>query len=187
MKIYDVTRPLYPNMYTYPGDPKFEIEQLRSGESYISALRLGTHTGTHIDAPAHYLLGAKTIDRVSLDKLVTKAELVSFGALFSNKTTAVLYRSGFFGTEYPVLYPDEAESLISAGVLVVGTDTPSVGDDEVHRILFKAGVTVIELMDFTGVPDGIYQMVALPLKIRGADAAPARIILIDSEDNDDSP
>lgn len=115
---------------------------------------------------------------------MTKAELVSFGALFSNKTSAVLYRSGFMGDTYPVLYPDEAENLVNAGVQVVGTDTPSVGDDEVHKILFSAGVAVIELMDFTGVPDGIYRMVALPLKIRGADAAPARIILMDTEDEE---
>lgn len=181
MKIYDVTRSLHPNMYTYPGDPKFEIRNLRSGEAYISAISLGTHTGTHIDAPAHYTPNARTIDRVPLEKLVTRAELVSFGAVFSNKTTVVLYRSGFSGDTYPVLFPDEAEALISAGVQVVGTDTPSVGDDEVHKILFNAGVTIIELMDFTGVPDGIYRMVALPLKIRGADASPARVILIDED------
>lgn len=67
MKIYDVTRSLHPNMYTYPGDPKFSIEPLSSGESYISSLSLGTHTGTHIDASAHYISGGQTIDRVPLE------------------------------------------------------------------------------------------------------------------------
>lgn len=182
MKIYDVSRPLHHGMYTYPDDPKFEIKQSRSGKACISEISLGTHTGTHIDAPAHYIPNAQTIDSVSLEKLVTSAELISFGAPFSEKTSAVLYRSGFSGDEYPVLSPDEAEALIAAGVQVVGTDTPSVGSDEVHRVLLSAGVIVIELMDFTSVPDGIYQMIALPLKILGGDAAPARVILIDEDE-----
>ena len=64
MKIYDVTRTLASGMYVYPGDPEFVRTPLRSGESYISALALGTHTGTHIDAPAHYFSGAAGVDEL---------------------------------------------------------------------------------------------------------------------------
>lgn len=181
MKIYDVSRTLEAGMYGYPGDPVFTRTPLRSGDAFISAITLGTHTGTHIDAPSHYIPGGAGIDKITPKQLITTAELVSFGGIFTCTTPAVLFRSGFLGEGYPSLSPDEAESLVSCGVRVVGTDTPSVGDDAVHRILLSAGVVIIEMLDFTRVPDGVYRMVALPLKIAGADAAPARVVLMEEE------
>lgn len=181
MKIYDVSRALEAGMYGYPGDPVFTRTSLRSGDASISAISLGTHTGTHIDAPSHYLSGAAGIDEIAPDQLITIAELVSFGGIFICTTPAVLFRSGFSGAGYPVLSSDEAESLVACGVRVVGTDTPSIGDDEVHRILLSVGVVIIEMLDFTRVPDGVYRMAALPLKIAGADAAPARVVLMEEE------
>ena len=174
MKIYDVSRTLYPGMEVYPGDPAFTMTPLRSGAAYLSALTLGTHTGTHIDAPAHYFPEAPGVDTLPPERLVVSAELLSAGGIFSCTTDAVLYRSG-------MLSPDEAEEMVSCGVSFVGTDMPSIGDDAVHRTLLKAGVIILEMLDFTGVPDGIYQMVALPLKIAGADAAPARVLLMDEK------
>lgn len=186
MKIYDVTRTLASGMYVYPGDPEFVRTPLRSGESSISALALGTHTGTHIDAPAHYFSGAAGVgvDELPLEKLFTTAELLSFGGLVSETTPAVLFRSGYREGDatYPQLSEEEASVLVRAGVEVVGCDTPSIGNDAVHRILLAAGVMVIEMLDFTGVADGVYRMAALPLKIAGADAAPARVVLIEEED-----
>lgn len=185
MKIYDVTRKLASGMYVYPGDPEFVLTPLRSGESYISALALGTHTGTHIDAPAHYFSGAAGVDEVPLEKLLfTTAELLSFGGLVSETTSAVLFRSGYREGElaYPQLSKEEASALVRAGVEVVGCDTPSIGNDAVHRILLSVGVMVIELLDFASVADGVYRMIALPLKVAGADAAPARVVLIEEEE-----
>lgn len=184
MKMYDVTRLLAPGMYVYPGDPEFTRTPLRSGESYISALSLGTHTGTHIDAPSHYVPTGADVDCLPLEKLITTAELLSFGGLVSCTTPAVLFRSGYDGSTvlYPELSEDEAESLLTCGVEVVGCDTPSIGSDVVHRILLNAGVIVIELLDFTTVADGVYRMIALPLKIAGADASPARVVLIEDEE-----
>ncbi|HJJ89679.1 MAG TPA: cyclase family protein [Methanocorpusculum sp.] len=181
MKIYDVTRTLAPEMYVYPGDPAFVLTPLRSGESYISALALGTHTGTHIDAPSHYFSGAGGVDQLPIEKLFTTAELLSFGGKISKMRSAILLRSGYHEGDltYPQLSEDEASSLVQGGVTVVGCDTPSIGSDEVHRILLAAGVVVIELLDFTDVVDGVYNMISLPLKIVGADAAPARVVLIE--------
>ncbi|HJK77657.1 cyclase family protein [Methanocorpusculum vombati] len=184
MKIYDVTRTLASGMYVYPGDPEFVRTPLRSGESYISALALGTHTGTHIDAPAHYFSGAAGVDELLPEKLFTTAELLSFGGLVSETTSAVLFRSGYREGDatYPQLSEEEASALVAAGVTVVGCDTPSIGNDAVHRILLAAGVIVIEMLDFANVADGVYRMIALPLKIAGADAAPARVVLIEEEE-----
>ncbi|WP_338094487.1 cyclase family protein [Methanorbis furvi] len=184
MKIYDVTRALAPGMYVYPGDPEFVRTAQKSGESTISALSLGTHTGTHIDAPAHYFPAGTTIDELPLSSLITIAEVVSFGALFSHTSSAVLFRSGYHDADenYPELSEKEAEYLISSGVKVVGCDTPSIGSGAVHRILLAAGIAIIELLDLAQVPDGMYHMFALPLKIRGADAAPARVVLLEDEE-----
>jgi arylformamidase len=183
MRIYDVTWTLAPGMYVYPGDPEFVLTSLRSGESYISLLSLGTHTGTHIDAPAHYFPGKMGVDELPLRKLFTIVELTSFGGLISGATSAILFRSGYNNgdTMYSQLSAEDAVTLVRMGVKVVGCDTPSIGNDEVHRILLAANVMVIEMLNFTDVVDGVYRMVALPLKIAGADAAPARVILIEEE------
>lgn len=183
MRIYDVSRTLAPGMYVYPGDPEFSMTPLRSGESYISALSFGTHTGTHIDAPAHYFSGGAGIDKQPLSTFITTAELLPFGEQISGTAPAALLRSGYKegDSAYPQLSEKEACSLVESGIEVVGCDTPSIGNDSVHRILLAADVVVIELLDFTDVPDGQYNMVALPLKIAGADAAPARVVLIEEE------
>lgn len=184
MKIYDATRALTPGMYVYPGDPAFVRTPLETGGAAVSALSLGTHTGTHIDAPVHYFPGRAGIDELPLSTLITTAEIVSFGGLFSCTTPAVLFRSGYREGDavYPELSEDEAESLVSCGVTVVGCDTPSIGSDAVHRILLGADVAVIELLDLARVLDGVYRMAALPLKITGADAAPARVVLLEDEE-----
>ena len=187
MKINDVTRTLAHGTYVYPGDPEFIRIPLKSGQSFISALSFGTHTGTHIDAPAHCFPAAASVAEIPLKKLITTAELVSFGAVFSCTTPAVLFRSGFVGVEeantasYPTLSTDEAASLVACGVEVVGSDTPSIGDGEVHRNFLKMGIIIIEMLDFTAVLDGVYRMVALPLKIAGADGGHARVVLLEEE------
>jgi arylformamidase len=183
MRFYDVTRILTFGLYVYPGDPEFTLTSLRSGDPYISALSLGTHTGTHIDAPAHYFSGAMGVDQLPLEKLFTIVELISFGRLVSGTTPAILFRSGYCEGDatYPQLSEEEATALVRIGMQVVGCDAPSIGNDAVHRILLAAGVMVIEMLDFTDVADGVYRMVALPLKIAGADASPARVVLIKEE------
>ena len=186
MRIHDVTRTLKPGMYVYMGDPAFTVTTMRSGESYISAISLGTHTGTHIDAPAHYFPEESGVDMLPLPKLLTTAELLSFGGLISETTSAVMFRSGYHegDTGYPELSEEEAAALVLANIEVVGCDTPSIGSDKVHRTLLEAGVIVIELLDFSDVVDGVYRMVALPLKIAGADAAPARVVLLEEEERE---
>ena len=186
MRIHDVTRTLRPGMYVYPGDPAFTVTPLRSGESYISAMSLGTHTGTHIDAPAHYFPEEARVDMLPLPKLLTTAKLLSFGGLISETTSAVLFRSGYRegDTGYPKLSEEEADALVLANIEVVGCDTPSIGNDAVHRTLLAAGVIVIELLDFSDVADGVYRMAALPLKIAGADAAPARVVLLEEDERE---
>lgn len=173
MKIYDVSAPLYPGMPVYPGDPEFEREELSAGDAVISRLSLSTHTGTHIDAPAHYFPGASGIDAVPLGKLISRVEVSEFPK-YSGNAPAVFFKDA---KAFPLSL---AEALCSAGISVVGCDSDSVGDTEVHRLLLENNIVIIENLCLDSVPCGEYSMIALPLKITDADAAPARVVLLDT-------
>ena len=173
MKIYDVSVPLYPGMPVYPGDPEFEREEMNAGDAVISRLSLSTHTGTHIDAPSHYLSGASGIDEVPFDRLIGRVEVSDFPE-FSGSVPAVFFKGA---EDFPLSL---AERLVDAGVRVVGCDADSVGDTAVHTLLLKNNMVIIENLLLESVPSGEYSMIALPLKIASADAAPARVVLLDS-------
>jgi len=173
MKVYDVSVGLHPGMYVYPGDPEFLRTIMKAGNAYISSISLGTHTGTHIDAPAHYFSNEKTVDRIGLENLILSAEVVTSPLLPTQNCKAVLFRNAV------PLSLERAEVLLLKGVKTVGCDTPSIGDDVVHRFLLKNEIVIIEMLDLSKISDGVYQMIALPLKIEGADASPARVVLLD--------
>ena len=173
MKIYDVSAPLYEGMPVYPGDPKFHREELPAGDAVISKLSFGTHTGTHIDAPSHYINGASGIDDVPLVQLICRVEVTEYPD-FSGDVPAVFFKHAE-AFSLPL-----AESLSRAGITVVGCDTDSVGDTDVHLTLLKNNTVIIENLCLESVPCGVYQMIALPLKIADADAAPARVVLLDT-------
>lgn len=173
MKIYDVSVPLYSGMPVYPGDPEFEREEIPAGDAKISRLGLSTHTGTHIDAPSHYLDGASGIDSIPLERLIGRAEVSEFPD-FSGTVPAVFFKSS---EAFPF---DLATRLCDAGIQVVGVDSDSVGDTAVHTLLLKNNMVIIENLALDSVPCGGYSMIALPLKIVSADAAPARVVLLDS-------
>lgn len=169
MNIYDVTVPLEEGMFIYEGDPEFRIRHLKSGISFISELKLGTHTGTHIDAPSHYFSDAKNIDEIPPQNFIGNAEVVNFPKDSNSKI--ILWKN------FESLDEKQAESLVERNVKVVGCDSPSIGSDAVHKILLKNEIIIIEMLDLSKVPEGKYEMTALPLKIKGADASPARVIL----------
>lgn len=173
MKIYDVSVGLHSGMYVYPGDPEFQRALMKAGDAYISSLSLGTHTGTHIDAPAHFFPNGTTIDQLDLNDLICSVEVVTSPFLPKNTCKAV-----FFKNAVP-LSLDTAQTLLDNGTRTVGCDTDSIGDDDIHRFLLKNEIVIIEMLDLSKVLDGVYQMIALPLKIEGADASPARVVLLD--------
>lgn len=173
MKIHDVSVGLHPEMYVYPGDPEFSLARMKTGDAFISSLSLGTHTGTHIDAPAHYFENGFSVDELDLKNLILPAEVVTSPLLPTQNCKAVLFKNAV------PLSLETAELLLMKGVKTVGCDTPSIGDDDVHRFLLKNAIVIIEMLDLTEISDGVYQMIALPLKIEGADASPARVVLLD--------
>jgi arylformamidase len=200
-EILDLTRPLGEGVPVYPGDPGPVFQKLERDGYTCTSLRLTTHTGTHLDAPSHYLAGGTSVDRIPLQKLVGKARVLDMkdaggsitAASFSGKlhgVKRVLIRTkasgaGPFGPAFPHLAPDAARLLADAGTLVVGIDSPSVeapgGDGSVHRELLGSGIAILELLDLSGVAEGDYFMVDLPLRLEGLDGSPARVILLGND------
>ncbi len=205
MKIHDVTVPLTRALPTYPGDPPFEIEALRSleqGHPYrLSRLSLGTHTGTHVDAPAHLLPEGAGVDELPLEILVGKARVVDLRVrerieradleacdlradlrlLLRTRMSGQMHRPTF-QEDHVHLTEDAAAYLVQAGLKLVGIDYLSIDahgshDLPAHRVLLSAGVVVVEGLDLSEVEEGEYEMICLPLRIPGGDGAPARVLL----------
>lgn len=202
--IYDITVTMQPSMPIWPGDPGFERTLYRSiagGDSAdVSIIKMGSHTGTHIDAPAHFLLGAPTVDELPLDVLVGEAgvfaleaddrimsadleklKLDGYSRILLKTRNSSLWSGEGFTPDFVSLDPSAAEYLAEAGVKLAGIDYLSVGayDDgvQVHRILLEHGMVVVEGLNLSEVMPGKYELMCLPLKILGADGAPARVLL----------
>jgi arylformamidase len=204
-KIFDVTVPLSSRLPRFPGDPAFCLEpthRMADGEPYnVSRLTMGTHSGTHIDAPYHFDPEGATVDALPLDVLVGPASVVKMDAperidredlqdfplrdtprvLFKTRSSGQL-RGPDFREDFVYLTPEAAVFLAESGVRLVGIDSLSVErygsrDFAVHHTLLKAGVVIVEGLDLTEVAPGSYEMACLPLRIEGADGAPARVVL----------
>jgi arylformamidase len=196
--IHDVSVPLRTGMVVYPGDPEFSIERVMSlaaGDvANVSRIDLGVHTGTHVDAPLHFVDGASSVEALDLDVLVGPAVVVEVpgpgdvepdavvdGAdriLFKTRNSAAWAEDGFY-EDYASISPEAATRLVEVGARLVGVDYLSVGGVETHRTLLRAGVIAVEGLDLRGIEPGTYSLVCLPLKLDGSDGAPARAILID--------
>ncbi|MDD1653249.1 MAG: cyclase family protein, partial [Methanomicrobiales archaeon] len=166
MVIRDVTRPLGPGTMVYPGDaaPSFRSRPL--GGSVVSDLSLSTHSGTHIDAPSHYLPEGIAVDRIPMGYLVGRALVLDLrdapdaipAEALSGRIrgqTRLLLRTRYssvaeFSPEYPSLTPDAAALVAGAGITTLGIDSPSVealhGDGSVHRLLLERGMAILELL-----------------------------------------
>jgi arylformamidase len=196
--ILDITRPLGVDVPLYPGAerPVFRSREL---DGYtVTDLRLTTHTGTHLDAPSHTFDGGTTVDRIPFGRLVGRVTVLDLqdagdaipagdlagrlpkegGVLL--KTRASGARS--FGTEFPCLTMEAARLIGDAAPQIVGIDSPSIeaftGDGSVHREFLERGIPILELLDLSGVAEGEYLMIALPLRLEGLDGSPARVILL---------
>jgi arylformamidase len=204
MRIIDISRPLKQGMLVYPGDSVPSFSQTDHGRYLISDLHLSSHTGTHIDAPVHYLKSGDTIDSIPLSNLIGRCRVIDVrgaGDLITlshlqGKTggvSRILLRTRFSGMEtftkdYPSLALDAAGMLTDAGTVCIGIDSPSIEsfdcDGSVHRQLLGCGCLIIELLDLSGVPEGDYDMMALPLRLEGLDGSPARVVLIGQKEEE---
>jgi arylformamidase len=207
MAIYDITVPVRSGMPVYEGDPGVEIKAwtaLANGNSSnVSFLSFGAHTGTHVDAPAHFIEGARKIDALSLETLLGPArvirvpdEVLEIDASFLAKcdlenVERVLFHtrnSNFWGEgfrkDFTHLSPEAAEKLVGLGVKLVGTDYLSIekfhsGHHRTHLALLSNNVIIVEGLNLKDIEAGDYELICLPLRIaEGAgDGSPARAVL----------
>ena len=192
MQIIDVSVPVRPGMVTYPGDPEVRLERVSSiaaGDvANLSRLDLGVHSGTHVDAPLHFVEGAPSVETLPLDVLVGPCIVVAgldpaavpAGAervLFKTANSR-LWERDEFSDDFVKLDGEAAGALVRRGVRLVGIDYLSIGDEEAHHVLLGAGVVAVEGLDLRDVEPGEYRLVCAPLKLVGAEGAPARVLLL---------
>lgn len=204
-KIFDVTVPLSSDIPAYPGDPPFQLDsthRIADGQPYnATRLNMGVHSGTHVDAPYHFLADGATVDTLPLEILMGKARVVEVQArdkieradlepldlradlrvLIKTRMSGQL-RGGAFQEDFVHLTPDAALYLVQAGLKLVGIDYLSVEkygsvDFASHHTLLAAGVVIVEGLDLSAIEPGEYEMTCLPLRIVGADGSPARVVL----------
>jgi arylformamidase len=207
-KIYDISMLITPDMPMYPGDAPVEIEPVQSmsrGAEYNTSLYcFGSHIGTHLDAQRHFIPGGKAIDEIDLSCLVGKVlvvdltevdgvigaedlqrhpEIRSYSRLIFKTKSSQYIKDKDFHKDFIAVSGDAATYLIDLGVKLVGVDYLSVepfGSEShsTHRQLLENGVVPLEGLDLSEVTPGQYTLIALPLKVKGGDGAPARAILI---------
>ena len=183
----------------YPGDVSPVFRQEEHGNYIVTDLRLSTHTGTHIDAPLHYLKNGGSIDTIPLSHVVGLCRVLDVthaGTLITahhllgrlEGIERLLLKTSFSGIDrfdenYPSLTADAARLITGYEMKCVGIDSPSIEsyecDGTVHRELLSHGCIIIELLDLSNVEEGDYTLVALPLRFTGLDGSPARVVLFD--------
>jgi len=203
-KIYDISVPLKTGMTVYPGNPEFEIESLKSssGFSTISKITMGTHTGTHIDAPSHCLNDKKNINDYDLSLFFGNAKvfdlqgedfcitLNSLKKLDIKKNDRVIFKTKNsrkilepFFSDYIFLSSDGALYLAEKEVLLVAIDYYSVkqkgsSDNTPHTFLLSKNIPILEGINLSGINAGSYTLCAFPLKIQDSDGSFCRAVLI---------
>jgi len=194
----DVSRPLTPATPVWPGDRAFQLDRVMTGEITTSSFATSCHVGTHVDAPGHVDATAGGVESIPLERLIGPAEVVAvtadvvapehLPAGWSPAAPRLLLRTDSHPLDAPIgpgsaaLDARLVHWLADRNVVLVGIDTPSVDpfsrdDLPAHRALRARGMTWIEGLWLGGVAPGRYQLVALPMAIVGADAAPARVVV----------
>jgi arylformamidase len=208
MNMIDLSPRITPELPVWPGDPAVRLTHpasLARGDAFaLTELALSVHTGTHVDAPAHYVPGGAGADALPLSALVGPAWVLDVGdvplitaqvlaaaalplqterlLLRTGNSHRKLMRSAQFHTDFVALSAEAATWLVARGVRLVGIDYYSIAPYDAlaptHEILLRSGVIVVEGLDMTEVKPGPYTFICLPLKLADADGAPARAILL---------
>lgn len=207
MAIYDISEPIATDTAVFPGDNPFTSEsvmQMADGASCnVSTIRMSVHCGTHADAPTHYVEGAEDVSELDLSVYLGPCRLLDVTGIGSPSLVDPACLAGkldgvervvlrtksthdhtAFDPAFTALGPAAAQVLVDAGLRLVGIDVPSMDhatcrDLGAHHVLRSGRLGLLENLDLSGVPPGDYELIALPLKIVGADASPVRAVLRD--------
>lgn len=207
MKIYDVSLPVAEHMVTWPGDPIVSLKQVKAiskGDNCnVTKMQMGIHTGTHIDAPYHFiesggkvgsipmesLIGACLVIEVDSAVAVSKKDLIKHNISGHTRILIKTKNSGLwknntrsFNADFIALGIDAAEYLAQMNVILIGIDYLSIessysNDNKVHKTLLGKNIIILEGLDLSEVKAGLYELICLPLKLQGCEGSPARVIL----------
>ena len=208
MRFVDISLPLSSRLPTWPGNTAFQLEPVariaEGAPANVSRLVSGTHSGTHVDAPRHFLDQGRAVDELSLHELIGPCAVVELDAplgttisqpalaraagarpasrLLLKTRNSTLWQRAEFTPDFVSLAPDAAAWLVAQDVRVMGIDYLSIetfgrAGAPAHHALLGAGVIVIEGLDLAAVAPGSYELICLPLRLAGADGAPARVVL----------
>jgi arylformamidase len=205
MPLIDVTLRVHPDMHAWPGDPKIEFIQAqaiaRGDDCNLSMLSLGAHSGTHVDAPLHFIDGGGAVEALSIETMVgpcrvvriegsaniSREDVVAAGVqpgeriLFKTANSGRLSGSGFL-MDFVGVGPEAAELLAEIRPSLIGIDYLSIAPIDsdnpiVHRRLLGAGIILVEGLDLSAVLPGDYELICAPLLLAGLEGAPARVFL----------
>lgn len=205
-KWIDISVTIQAGMVHWPGDPEIEIGTLqdmdRGDVCNVTTLSMSSHTGTHMDAPRHFLQKGKTLDKLPLEATIGPARVIEIRdresvkveeiraarirkgerILFKTRNSRVSWGKEEFDEAFIYISKEAAAFLAEAGVMTVGIDYLSVGGFrkdgvETHHYLLRAGIWIIEGLNLARVKPGRYELCCLPLKVLNSDGAPARALL----------
>ncbi|MEE8412924.1 MAG: cyclase family protein [Dehalococcoidales bacterium] len=202
----DISVPLKDGMVHWPGDPQVNVKRfqdMEQGDSVnLTQISMGAHSGTHVDAPIHFIPGGRSIDEAPPEVLIGRARVIEINdkesvtydelkkhsilsgerILFKTLNSSQVWQSDKFIEDFVFISDNAARFLVEREVIAVGIDYLSVGSyndggSEVHKILLAGGIWIIEGLDLSRVVAGEYELICLPLKLVRGDGAPARAIL----------
>ena len=211
-KIIDISLTISPDLVVWPGDPPVYLERVlkieEGDEANVTSLRFGAHTGTHLDAPYHFVHTGRTVEQIGLDELTGNAQVIEIPAEETHITKSVLQAQTLvpgidkllfktrnsdlwaanhteFDIGYVGLSLDGAEYLVEKGIRLIGIDYLSAAAYdclvEVHQCLLTEHIILLEGLDLSAAQAGIYLLLCMPLKLKDADGAPMRAALISGE------
>jgi arylformamidase len=188
----DVTRRLDDRVVCWPGRAPPQITWERTTASghhcNVSTWQINAHSGTHLDAPLHFVDGGRAIDEIPLDVLVGECSVITDESIPRGGIRRLIVKTGFapdgsgFEHHGALLSHEHVKAAVASGLVLIGTDRLSVDDTRgtdfaLHRLLLSAGCVIIEGLDLSRVLPGEYELCALPLRVAGAEASPARVLL----------
>ena len=198
MKIYDIAQEVF-SCRVFPGDPAPERRVLSSTEKgdvcNLTAFSMCAHNGTHVDAPFHFIGSGKTVDAVSLEAFIGTAYVAEHhGDVLGADAAVMLEKAGAKNPEAAkrilirgdaVVTAEAARVFAASDVLLLGNESQTFGPEdapmEVHRILLGADIVLLEGIRLAEVPEGVYFLFAAPINLGGADGAPCRAVLVETE------
>ncbi|MDP9370274.1 MAG: cyclase family protein [Chloroflexota bacterium] len=209
-RVIDISVPLSPDLPVWPGDPEVRVEpmmRIAAGDvANVSGLTLSSHTGTHVDAPWHFIENGATLDDIPLERWIGPCVVMEVPPqarrvepqhldaanlpsgtqrLLLRTANSTLWQTGHreFREDYVALSPAAARWIVERGIRLVGIDYLSIEafDDQehaTHRTLLGAGVLIVEGLSLSDVTPGHYTLLCLPLRLAAGDGAPARVLLV---------